>query len=161
MAGLIGTGIRVAYATGSPHTWKKLEQVLDVTPPTLVSDKIDTSVHGGGRLKRSIGGMQAVTDVVIKMLRNAYASGAPDGNNAPNQNALFDYTGSQISLWFRVEIPSDPNLSTTLFSAYEFQGRVNNFKETAPLMARQEVEVTVVFDDSSLVHYLPYASVIG
>ncbi len=155
LGGIIGSGAKFAFSLASPHTWQKIEQLMDVTPPTIVSDKVDTTVHGTSRLKRSIGGMQAVTDTVLKIMRDSYSS------EAPNQNQLFALAQAQTRLWFRLEIPADSNLLTTLFEAYEFQGRVNDFKPMTPILQRQEVDVTIVFDDVSLVRYEPYASVIG
>lgn len=153
--GLIGNGVRVAYATGSPHTWKKLEQVLDCVIPTIVADKIDSTIHGTARFKRNFAGMQEVGDLEIMMLRD------PDSTTSPNQNSLFDYLASQTQLWWRVEVPAESDLATTDFEAYEFQGRVASFEPTAPITDRQELKCAVTFDGSSFVRYQPYASVIG
>jgi hypothetical protein len=153
--GIIGMGVRVAFATGSPHTYKKLEQVKEVNIPTLQSDKLDTTVHTNNKWKRNIAGLQEVEDMTITMLRDAYTA------TSPNQNALFDYLKNQTQLWWRIEIPSDPDVATTLFEAYEFQGRVFSFKPTSEMADPQVVEASVVFDGSSFVRYEPYASVIG
>jgi hypothetical protein len=153
--GLIGMGVKVGYATGSPQTWKKLEQVMEASIPTLESDKLDTTVHAANRLKRNIGGLQGVQDMTVKMLRDAYTA------TSPNQNSLFAYLASQTQLWWRIEIPADTDLATTLFEAYEFQGRVFSFSPTSEMADPQTLEVNVVFDGTSFVRYAPYASVIG
>ncbi len=148
--GLIGLGVKVAFATGSPHSWNKLEQVLDITPPQLTSAKVDVTVHGTSRMMRNIPGLQSVSDTVVKLLRDA------DPVTSPNQNQLFGYLASQVSLWWRVEIPSKSDI--TLFEAYEFQGRVADFVPMAPIGGRQEVDLKVMFNDASLVQYAPAAS---
>lgn len=153
--GHIGNGVRVAYAAGSPHVWKKLEQVEDVTIPILTSDKIDNTLMGSAGLKRNMPGLASVSDLAIKMLRDNYSS------TSPNQNAVFGLVAAKTRLWFRVEIPADPDLSTTLFEAYEFQGRFLSFEPVSPLASKQETTAKVVFDDDTFVRYEPYASVIG
>jgi hypothetical protein len=150
--GLIGSGAKVAYATGSPHTWNKIEQLLDVTPPTVNSAVIDKTIHQANRFKRNMAGLQDVTAMKLKMLRDA------DASTSPNQNALFDYLASQTDLWWRVELPA--NGSLTLFEAYEFQGRVSSFMPAAPIADKQTLESDVIFDGDSFVRYNPMATVL-
>lgn len=152
--GLIGSGVKVGFATGSPHTWNKLEQILDVGVPTLSSAKIDITTHGINLLKRNMPGLQDVSDTTVKMLRD------PE-NTSPNQNALYGYLAAQTDLWWRIEIPAQPNLATTTYEAYEFMGRVADFKPAAPIAGRQELDATIMFDGTSLVRYAPMASQLG
>jgi len=151
--GLIGSGVKVAFAATSPMVLKKLEQLLDVTIPTIQADTIDVTIHGANRFKRNIPGLQTVTAMAIKMLRDA------DAATSPNQNSLFDHLAAQDDLWWRVEVPANGTL--TLFEAYEFQGRVQKFAPMAPIAGRQEVDADVLFDGTSFVRYNPMASIIG
>lgn len=153
--GHIGNGVKVGFASASPHVWNKLEQVEDVTIPILTSDKIDNTVMGTGGFHRNMAGMSTVSDMVVKMLRDNYSA------TSPNQNQLFALLAAKTAVWWRVEIPADPNLATTLYEAYEFQGRVLSFEPVAPIASKQEVSAKIVFDDSSFVRYEPYASVLG
>lgn len=150
--GLIGSGAKAAFASNSPQTYKKLEQVLDITVPTIAAAVIDVTIHQPNRFMRNIPGLQTVSAMTIKMLRD------PDPVTSPNQNACFDHMGLQDDLWWIAELPA--NGALTLFEAYEFQGRVSKFAPMAPIAGRQEVDVEVLFDGTSFVRYNPRASVL-
>jgi len=153
--GYIGNGSKVGFSLTSPHVWNKLEQLLDVTVPTVQAAKIDVTTHGTGGFMRNIPGLKTVGDTMVKLLRDQSRT------TAPNQNALFDYLSTQTDLWWRVEIPDGPNLAIANFEAYEFQGRVLDFKPLAPIGGRQEVDSSIVFDGTSFVRYDPTASLLG
>ena len=153
--GYLGNGIRVAYATGSPHTYKKLEQVLDAKPPAAVASDVDVTVHGTGDFMSNIPGLAKVADMTIKMLRDHSSV------TAPNQNSLFALRAAKTQVYWRIEIPDGPDLSVALFEAYEFQGRVKSWQPTTPINGKQEVDVAVVFSGTYLTQYAPAASVIG
>ena len=154
--GHIGAGIKVAYAVGSPHVWLKFEQVEDVTPPQITPDKIDTTVHQvTTRFKSNIPGMEQVSDVIIKMLRNA------DPVTAPNQNALPGLVQASTTVWLRIEVPATANPGVdNLYSAYELTGRFANKKEITPLMQKVELETSFMFDGGSYAEYNPAASLL-
>lgn len=153
--GLIGNGIRVAYATGSPHTWKKLEQVMDATPPTVTNSKVDTTVHKDNDFKTNTTGLADVSDTVVKIMTD------PDPTSSPNQNAMFNLRQAKTLVWWRVEIPADADRSVNSYYAYEFQGRVGSVKPSAPINGAQMKDITVVFGGTSLQEYQPMASQIG
>lgn len=155
--GLIGYGVRVAFSeAASPYVWKKLEQVLDVQIPTLVADKIDTTIHAtGNRLKRNIAGLISVTDAVITML----ADNSPA--TAPNQNRLFALLAAGTSVGWRIEVPMSEDPSVDSFQGYEFQARVLKFEPKAPIGNRQENVATLVFDGDFFDRFDPAASEIG
>ena len=60
--GMIGNGVKIAYAATSPTTWVAVGQILNVEIPQLVADKIDRTVHSTNRYKRSLPGMIDVSD---------------------------------------------------------------------------------------------------
>lgn len=153
--GMIGSGVRVAYATTSPHTWNKLEKVRDVTLPTAVNDKLNTTVHGPNDFKQNIAGLAEVTDTTVKMLR------VPSTSLAPIQNGLPALRAAHTLLWWRIEIPADEDHSVDSFWAYEFQARVGSVKDMAPIDNIQEREITLVFGGTSFVQYNPMSSAIG
>lgn len=153
--GLIGNDQRVAFAAASPQVWKKLEQVMDCTPPVMTNAKIDNTVHKPGGFKTNTTGLADVADVVIKMVKD------PDPATSPNQNQLFSLLAAKTLLWWRVELRANPDTTINSFAAYEFQGRVGAVKDLAPLAALQERTANVVFGGTSLVEYQPMASLIG
>jgi hypothetical protein len=139
--GNIGNGIKFGFSelTSSPFSFKPVEQVLDVTPPTRQADKIDNTVSNINKLKSNMPGMHQVTDTIVKMLRDSHVA------SSPNQNRLEALNVSQATVYCRIEIPTDPDLSTTLWRVIEYYARVGGFKESAPLTNRQECEVPFVF----------------
>ena len=150
--GFIGSGLKVAFALASPHSYLKLEQILDCTIPTIQAAVIDVTIHQANRFMRNIPGLQTVTATVIKMLRD------PDPTTSPNQNSLFGYLGTQTDLWWLIEVPADGALVN--FEAYEFQGRVSKFAPSAPIAGRQELQAEVLFDGTSFVRYNPRPSIL-
>ena len=145
---------RMAYATGSPHTWKKLEQLSDLEIPTLVADDIDTGVYGQ-QYKRKIPGLKDVNDAVATMLRD------PSSVSAPNQNSLFALNENGTQLWIRIEVHASDNASEDLWEAYEFQGRVGSFEPAAPFGDKQTLKSVFKFSGTTFVRYAPAASQIG
>lgn len=151
--GYIGHGVRIGYATGSPQTWRELEQVQEVTIPGLTSDKIDTTVHGTpGRLKRNIAGEQEVSDMEFTLMRDA------DPSTSPYQNQLFAYNNSSTSLYWRVEIPTTSNPADNLYEAYEFTGRLGMHVIDAPRPELVVLNGSVIFDGTFFNHFNPGAS---
>lgn len=145
---------RVAYATGSPHTWKKLEQLSDLTIPTLVADDVDTTTYGQA-YKRSIPGLKTVNDLSVTFLRD------PSSVSAPNQNALFTLNNNGTEVWWRIEIHADTDSTVDLWEAYEFQGRVGSFEPAAAIGDAARLTSVIKFSGTSYVRYEPSASVIG
>ena len=146
--------VRVAYATGSPHTWRKLEQLSDCKVPTLEADDVETTTYGQS-YKRRIPGLKDVNDLELTFLRD------PTLSTAPYQNALFDYNANGTELWWRVEIHSDPDSTVDLWEAYEFQGRVASFEPSAEIGDADRLMSKIRFSGTSYVRYYPMASAIG
>jgi len=153
LGGLIGNGVKVGYSSSSPLSYRKLEQVLDATPPKLTPDKVDTSRHGTSRFKSSIPGMLDVAPIAIKCLRDASTV------TSPNVNAIQALVLSSSSLYLRIEVPAVADLST--FEAWELSGRFSNFSTSAPQMGRQEVDIEFMFDGIDYIYFAPTASVLG
>ncbi len=153
--GIIGSGVRVAYSTGSPHMWNKLEQVLDVTMPKATSSKIDITTHGPNDYKQNMPGLADLSDTVVKMLRDN------DSSSSPHQNALFGLRSAKTLLWWRIEIPANPDHTVDSFEAYEYQARVGSFEPAAPIDDKQTVQCSLVFGGLTFQRYDPAPSQIG
>lgn len=143
--------VKVAYATGSPQSWQRLEQLADIQIPTLTSDKVDTTTYGQ-QYKRSIPGLKDVNDMVMTFLRD------PSSSSSPNQNSLFDLNASGVQLWWRVEVHADTDSTVDLWEAYEFEGRVASFEPGHGIGDAGRLNANVVFSGTSYVRYEPAAS---
>jgi hypothetical protein len=146
--------VRVAYASSSPQTWLKFEQLSDVSIPTLVSDDVDTTTYGQA-YKRSIPGLKTVENLVLTMLRD------PKSSSSPNQNALFTLNASGAEQWWRIEIHADTDSDVNLWEAYEFQGRVGSFEPSAGIGDAERLVSNIKFSGTSYVRYEPSVSEIG
>lgn len=153
--GFTGNGTKVGYATGSPHTWLKLEQVLDVQPSKFTASEIDTTVHGSTGFISKISGLFSVTDTVVQMLRDDSAS------TAPNQNSLFALAIAKTTVWLRIEIPDGPDFTTASWEAYEYQVKCKSWEPVAPINDKQVVQVTFLFCGTSFTRYPPTTSALG
>lgn len=151
--GVDGNGVKVAYSLTSPISWVTVPQLLDESIPTFSSDEIDTTVHSTSKYKRSIPGMITVGDFTFKVLADL------DEVTTPSHNALAQLNVDGTTVWWRVEIPT--NREKTRFKAWEFQGYIKEFKPSAAIGAREEIDVTVKFDGTSFTRYAAGASAIS
>lgn len=152
----IGHGLRAGYAPlASPTTWKRFEQVAEAAPPTVSSDKVDSTHHGTlGRLKRSIPGEQTVSDVTINMIRDG------DPATSPIQDTVFDLNLSSDTVIVRIEVPStsDPE-NDDLYEVFQFEGRCSAAQVVSPRPGLVMLNTTWLFDDDTLTHQTQQASV--
>ena len=146
--------VRVAYAASSPNTWLKLEQLADCKVPVLEADEVETTTYGQ-IYHRNIPGLFKVSDLELTFLRDPVLS------SAPYQNALFDYSVSGTELYWRVEIHGDQTLTTNLWEAYTFLGRVASFEPAAPIGDKETLMVKVRFSGTYFMKQYPMASAIG
>ena len=148
--GMIGNGIKVGYSAASPVSWTKIGQLLSIDPPQFTSDKIDRTVSGTNRYKRSLPGMAEVSDLQMEIL------GDLDSATSPEQAAMLALfkTGEKVD--WRIEVPV--NRSQTSFRPMEFQGYVQSWRYGAPIDDRQTLTVTVAFDDADVYLLAPGAS---
>ena len=151
--GMIGNGVKIAYAASSPTTWVAVGQILNVEIPQLVADKIDRTVHSTNRYKRSLPGMIDVSDLSLEILQDlATTSGA-------QQRQLLTYLKAGTTIYWRIEIPVDRNQTT--YTAIEFQGYVGSWQPSAPIDEKQTLSCTIVFDDSDITLYGDAATAIS
>lgn len=151
--GVLGNGVKVGYSANSPVSWTSVAQVLEVDFPELTPDKVDTTVHGSSKWKRSMAGMIEVSDMTLTLLADT------DPSTTPGHDALWDYNQSQTTVWWRVEVPS--NRTQSAYTAFEFQGMVAGIKLATPIDDKQTLTVVIRFDGSSLTKYDPAASAIS
>jgi hypothetical protein len=136
--GQIGSGVKIGFATTSPTVWTVVPEVREVTVPQFERDRVETTVHGTTSLRTYIPGLADVSDLEFTMLANL------DAGSVCMQ--LQAYERSQTTLWFRVEIPVDPDLTTSTYFAMQFQGRVSRWAPDTPIDDAKTVGITVQFN---------------
>ena len=146
--------MRVAYAIGSPHTWKKLEQLSEAAVPKKVAEKLSTTVFGTN-VKSNMPGLDEVSDTEITMLTDMSSI------TSPNQNSLIAIKATKALVWWRIESADGNDLATCLWEAVEFQARVGDFDFVNGLGAVSMRKCTLIFGGTSYDYYLPAASLIG
>lgn len=148
--GMIGNGIKVGYSNASPVSWTKIGQLLSITPPQFVSDKIDRTVSGENKYKRSLPGMIEVSDLQMEILQDL------DAATSPEQAALLALLKAGTTIYWRIEVPV--NRAATTFRPMEFQGYVSSWQISSPIDDKQTLTVTVAFDDTDVSLLAPGAS---
>lgn len=148
--GMIGNGVKVAYAAASPITWVPVGQILNVDIPGLNPDEVETTVHSTSPWKRFIRGMIDVGEMTLTLLTDL------DEGTSTDQDALFDYQAAGTTLYWRVEVPVDREQSE--FTGFEFQAWVKKYAPKTPIEGRQELEVSVRFDGDYFLKFAAGAS---
>lgn len=151
--GVLGNGSKVGYSAGSPVSYTRITQVLEIEIPTIVYDEIEKTVHSTGGFKSFMPGLADVTPMKITLLSDL------DGATSPTHRQLRNYCIARTTVFFRVEIPVQRGQTT--FLAIEFQGYVKEWMPKAPIGDKQTTEVTVRFDDTSFAVYEPGSSLLG
>jgi hypothetical protein len=148
--GMVGNGVKIAYAASSPVTWTSIGQILSVEIPQLTADKIDRTVSSTNDYKRSMPGMVEVSDLTFELLQDL------DETTGAAQRALLGFLKAGTTIYWRVEVPADRNQSE--FVALEFQGFVGSWQPSAPVDDKQVLNVSVIFDDADVTIYNAAAS---
>lgn len=144
LSGQIGSGIRIGWSTGSPHSWNIVTQVLDVSSlPGIERDQVETTVHGITSLRKYIPGLGTVNPLEFQLLADLDASSI--------HFQLLDLNESQETVWWRVEIPNTSNLATTGFMAFQFQGKMQTWSPEAPIDDKKVINVAVLFSDNLMI----------
>jgi len=151
--GLIGNGVKIAYAASSPVTWTGIGQIINAEIPQMVRDKIDRTVHGTSAYKRSLPGMIDVSDLSLEILQDLHAT------SGATQRQLLTYLKAGTTIYWRIEIPE--TRSQSAYVAMEFQGYVMSWQPSAPQGDKQVLTVTIAFDDSDVTLYASGASAIS
>lgn len=141
LGGILGKGIRVGYASGtSPTTWTPIDQILQFTPASIKSDKLDITTHDTeGLLKRYMSGLRDVGDIEMELLADH------DPSTSPSHNALQGFNSTGEIIWLRAEFPQSPDLGTTLWRVYELEVDVAEFTPMTPIADAQKTRVTFRF----------------
>jgi len=142
--GQIGSGVKIAFATGSPHSWVAVPELREVTVPGFERDRVETTIHGVTSLRTYIPGLADVNDLEWTMLANLTAGSVCTQLSTLERN--------QTTLWWRIEIPVDATLATTLYFAFEFQGRVATWQPETPIDDAKVVRVTVQFSSDFAIY---------
>lgn len=137
--GQIGSGVQIAYATGSPQTWVEIPEIREVSSlPNRERDRVETTIHGVTSDRTYIPGLSEVADLEFIVRANLDAGSV--------HATLRSYERSQTTLWFRVEVPVDTDLATSNFVAYTFQGRVATWELQAPIDDLKTIRVVVQYE---------------
>lgn len=153
VGGQLGSGVKIGYATASPHSWVTIPQILgEPTIPAIERDRVETSIHGTQSLRSYIPGLGDVADLEFEVLADLDAGGV--------HLALQQLERSQASTYFRVEIPVTANLSTTTYVAVQMLGRVSRWRPKTPIDGAKTIEIAVQFEGSYQTQ-LPMASALS
>lgn len=137
--GQIGTGVKIATATASPNVWTAVPEIFDVSQiPNRIRDRVETTIHGVTGDRTYIPGLSEVEDLVFIVRANLDAGSV--------HSVLRNHQALQTTLWWRVEVPVDPTLSTSTYIAYTFQGRIASAAVSAPKDDLKTIEFTVLHE---------------
>ena len=137
--GQLGSGVKIGFAVGSPHTWITVPEVRDVPQlPNRERDRVESTVHGVTSERSYIPGLADVRDLEFVLRANL------DAGSVHMQIKALEV--SQAVYWWRVEAPVDPTLATSTYVAWTFQGRVSLWDMTAPIDGLKEISVTVQYN---------------
>ena len=151
--GQIGSGVKIAYATASPHTWVAIPQIMgEPQIPAIERDRVDTTRHGTTSLRTFIPGLGDVADAEFEVLADLDASGV--------HMQLFQYERSQTTLWFRFEIPNEADLATAQYMAVTIQGRISKWVPKTPIDGAKTIQIAIQFTDNFMMQ-LPMATAIS
>ena len=139
--GQIGSGVKIAFATSTPHTWVPITQIQgEPVVPTIERDRVETTIHGTTSLRTYIPGLGDVADAEIEVLANLDASSS--------HIALRNYERSQTTLWFRFEVPNEAVLSTAQYVAVQMQGRVSKWMLKTPIDGAKTIQISLQFENN-------------
>lgn len=147
--GQIGSGVKVAYATGTPHTWVEITQIMNCTIPNRTRDRVETTIHGVTGDRTYIPGLSDVEDAELELLADLDATSS--------HMALEALERSQATTWFRFEVPNESTLSTAQYFARQIQGRVAGWTLNTPIDGAKTITVTIQFA-ANMMTQLPMAS---
>lgn len=141
--GILGNGCKAAYSESSPLTWTNIPQLVDLSFPTWVGDKVNIDVHSTtNKLHRNMAGMITVGDPGITILSDF------DPSTAAAQAQLMAWNASGTSVWFRFEIPT--NRAKTAFRGLEFMASILSFEPGTPIADKQTTRISLAFDGDDL-----------
>ncbi len=153
MTGGVTGDLKVAFSLTSPVSWLNVPQVEDCQIPQFVREKIDTTVFGIKKFKRSMPGFNSVSDMTLKVLADLDELTTPSHSQLMNLNVL------GTTIWWRVEIAT--NRESTRWKAWEFQAYVGDCKPAVTPGGKSEIDYTIVFDGEDFTIYPAGASAIS
>lgn len=148
-AGLLGNGVKIGYSLTSPHAWVQVTNLMELTVPKLVADRVAKDTHGAGGFHRFMGGLLDVQAMAFTLLTD---HGAASHIDLARQNR------TKESNWWRIEIPVDRDLATTQYRPVEFEGSVSEFSFDTPIADVQKTMVSVQFEGTDFSVGAPAAS---
>jgi hypothetical protein len=139
--GQLGSGVKIAYATATPHTWVPITQIMgEPQVPAIERDRVETTIHGTTSLRTYIPGLGDVADAEFEVLANL--------DSSSSHAALRNYERSQTTLWFRFEVPNESDLSTAQYVAVQIQGRVAKWVLKTPIDGAKTIQISLQFEGS-------------
>lgn len=135
--GQIGLGVKIGYATASPQSWTLVPEVREIPSlPNRERDRIESTVHTLSSDRTFIPGMSEVTDLEFVVRGNLDAGSV--------HSLLRGYERTQTELWWRVEIPVDPDVATSTYVAYTFLGKIATWELNAPMDELKTIRIVVM-----------------
>lgn len=152
--GVSGIGVKVGInlVSGSPTGFTTIQNILDCTLPQLIANKIDKTVYGTSRVKRSVPGLIEVSDLQVVLIQDLDTSTSPEQASlaALNQN------GNKIGV--RIEVAVNTALSSWVpitWTGYVASWQLGSKKDDI-----QQLTVAIFFDDSAFTIGSPGASIL-
>lgn len=137
--GQLGSGVKIFFATGSPHSWTQVPEVREVGAlPNRERDRVESTIHGASSERSYVPGLADVADLEFTLRANLDAGSV--------HSRLKGYEAAQTTLWWRVEVPVDTDLASSTYVAYTMQGRVSRWNLISPIDELKEIEVTVQYN---------------
>lgn len=145
--GQLGSGVRMAYAAGSPQTWIEITQVLEAEPFQFERDRVDVSTHGTESERSYIPGLRDATDARALLLADL------DRATSPSHLGLKDLESSQDIIWIRIGIPITADLDTTPYWVQETRCRVSKWGLNTPIDGRKEIDTLFQYAGGGITEY--------
>lgn len=145
--GQLGSGVRMAYAAASPHTWTEITQILEADAFQFERDRVDVSVHGTESERVYIPGLRDASDARALLLADLARS------TSPSHLGLKDYESSQVLIYLRIGIPISADLDTTAYWVQEALCRVSKWGVSTPIDGRKEIEVLFQYGGGGITEY--------
>lgn len=143
LGGVLGNGMKVGYSLASPMSWVRIGQLMDIPDfPQLISDEVDTMVHGTSRIKTTMPGMIEPPEVSLDMLADF------DPATMPSQEVLRTLQRDGTTVYWRIEAPV--NRAQTSFRSWEFSAWVKEWSPSVPIEDKQTLHCVLKFDGPSV-----------
>lgn len=137
--GVLGNGCKAAYSLNSPLSWTAVTQLIDLSFPSWVADRVNKDTHSTtNKLHRNMPGMITVGDPGFTTL------GDMDPATSPDWDQIRQWNIDGTKVWWRFEVPT--NRAKTLFRGLEFEASVAEIVPAVPIADKQTSATKLMFE---------------